>query len=89
MTKTEKEHIAKLEEEVQALQLEANGGKDLSALAKAEKDFHSFDIKVVEAAFDAIDIGLTKTQKKQIKMALVSDRYAKEVSKNIANEWGE
>ncbi len=86
---TEAEHIKKLEDEVKALQTEAAGGKDLTALAKAEKDFHSFDIRVIEAAFEAIEVGLTKTQKKAIRDALVADRYAREVSKTEANEWGE
>ena len=86
---TELEHIQKLEAEVKALQVEASGGKDLNALAKAEKDFHSFDVRIIELAFEAVEIGLTKTQKKTIKDAMVADRYAREVSKTTANEWGE
>jgi len=44
----EQQHIADLEAKVKALETEASGGRDLNALAKAERDFHSFDINVIQ-----------------------------------------
>ena len=85
---TELEHIKALEEKVQALETEATGGKDLNALAKAEKDFKSFDIKVIKLVAETLEIELTEEAKHKLKEAFVADRYAREVSKHEADAWG-
>ena len=89
MTKTETEHIQALEAKVQALEVEASGGKDLNALAKAEKDFKSFDIKVIKLVLETLEYPLEDGDKAKLKEAFVADRYAREVSKVVADEWGE
>ncbi len=84
---TETEHIAALEAKVNALEVEASGGKDLHALAKAEKDFKSFDIKVIKLVLETLEYQLEDGDKARLKDAFIADRYAREVSKTQADDW--
>ena len=89
MTETEIDHIKTLENKVKALETEAAGGRDLNALSKAEKDFKSFDIRVIKLVLETLEYPLEDGDKAKLKKAFVDDRYAREVSKNVADEWGE
>ncbi len=84
---TEKEHIEQLEAKVQELQVEAAGGRDLTALARAEKSVTTFDIKIAKIVVDALGIDTNTEQRNDIKNALVNERYVAELSKIKAEEW--
>ncbi len=84
---TENEHIQQLEEKVKQLQVEAAGGRDLTALARAEKSVVTFDIKIAKIVVDALGIETNTEQRNNIKDALINERYATELSKIKAEEW--
>lgn len=86
-TLTQEDIIAKLTAERDAYKLEATGGKDLNALKKAEKDFASFDIRIIESVTKVLGISLEQEDRTKLKAHFVSERYAKEVSKTKANDW--